>query len=63
MPRPKSEMTDSRKGISIRMSAWEHEVYIGLGGNKWIRALLKERKKEMVKEAHQKSPPSLKEKA
>jgi hypothetical protein len=63
MPRPKSEITGSGKGIGMRMSAWEHETYMALGGNRWLRAFLKQKKLEMVKGAHQKSPLSLKEKA
>jgi len=45
------------------MSAWEHETYMALGGNRWLREFLKQRRTEMVKEAHHKSPLSLKEKA
>ena len=63
MPRPKSELTDSGKSMGIRMSAWEHETYMALGGNRWLREFLKQRRIEMVKEAHHKSPLSLKEKA
>jgi len=63
MPRPKTELTGSTKLMAIRLTLWEHELYMSLGGARWVRRLLKERKKEMVKEAHQKSPPSLKEKA
>ena len=63
MPRPKSELTGSTKIIGIRLAVWEHELYMKLGGARWVRGLLKERKKEMVKEAHHKSPLSLKEKA
>ena len=61
MPRPKSELTDSGKSMGIRMSAWEHETYMALGGNRWLRAFLKEQRVEMVKGAHQKPPLSLKE--
>ena len=63
MPRPKSEMTGSTKTIGIRLAVWEHEVYMRMGGARWVRELLKEFKKKMVNEAHQKSPLSLKEKA
>jgi hypothetical protein len=41
----------------------EYEAYVSLGGIKWIRETLRAHKKEMVNEAHQKSPLSLKEKA
>ena len=61
MPRPKSEITGSGKGIGMRMSAWEHETYMALGGNRWLRAFLKQKRVEMVKEAHQKLPPLFKE--
>lgn len=45
----------------MRMSAWEHETYMALGGNRWLRAFLKQKRVEMVKEAHQKLPPLFKE--
>lgn len=61
MPRPKSEATGSGKGMGMRMSAWEHETYMALGGNRWLRKFLKQRRTEMVKEAHQKSPSVSKE--
>jgi hypothetical protein len=61
MPRPKSEITDSGKAMGMRMSAWEHETYMTLGGNKWLRATLKAHRMKLVKEAHQKPSPLLKE--
>ena len=63
MPRPKSEITKAGKTIGVRLTPNEYEAYVSLGGIKWIRETLRAYKKEMVKEAHQKSPPSLKEKA
>jgi len=42
MPRPKSEMTNSKKAIGVRMSEWEYQEWKRLGGTKWLRAFLKE---------------------
>jgi hypothetical protein len=51
MPRPKSEITGSGKSMGMRMSAWEHETYMALGGNKWLRAMIKNQRIAMITES------------
>lgn len=56
MPRPKSELTKSGKTIGVRVTQSEYEAYIKLGGIKWFRAFLKDRKfknKKMLIEEEQ----------
>jgi len=52
MPRPKSEMTNSKKAIGVRMTEWEYQEWVRLGGTKWLRQQLlnSKRKQLMVKE-------------
>lgn len=49
MPRPKSELTKSGKTIGVRVTQSEYEEYIKLGGGKWLRRVLKDRKFERKK--------------
>ena len=49
MPRPKSELTKSGKTIGVRVTQGEYEEYIKLGGGKWLRRVLKDRKFENKK--------------
>jgi len=52
MPRPKSEMTKSGRAVGVRMSEWEYQEWVRLGGTKWLRQQLMDskRKQLMVKE-------------
>jgi len=44
MPRPKSELTKSGKIIGVRVTQSEYEQWVKLGGSKWLRKLLQEKK-------------------
>jgi hypothetical protein len=44
MPRPKSELTKSGKTIGVRVTQSEYEQWVKLGGAKWLRKLLQEKK-------------------
>jgi hypothetical protein len=44
MPRPKSELTKNGKIIGIRITQSEYEQYMKLGGAKWLRKLLQEKR-------------------
>jgi hypothetical protein len=44
MPRPKTELTKSGKTIGIRVTQSEHAEYMDLGGGKWLRKLLQDRR-------------------
>ena len=48
MPRPKSELTKSGKTIGVRVTQSEYEQWIKLGGAKWLRKLLQEKKDAIV---------------
>jgi hypothetical protein len=48
MPRPKSEMTKSGKTIGVRVTQSEYEQWIKLGGAKWLRKLLQEKRDASV---------------
>jgi hypothetical protein len=44
MPRPKSELTKSGKAIGVRVTQSEYKQWVKLGGAKWLRKLLQEKK-------------------
>jgi hypothetical protein len=44
MPRPKTELTKSGKAIGIRVTQSEYEEYMNLGGGKWLRKMLQDRR-------------------
>jgi hypothetical protein len=44
MPRPKTELTKSGKAIGIRVTQSEYEEYMNLGGGKWLRRMLQDRR-------------------
>jgi hypothetical protein len=44
MPRPKSELTKSGKTIGIRVTQSEYAEYMQLGGGKWLRKMLQDRR-------------------
>jgi hypothetical protein len=44
MPRPKTELTKSGKTIGIRVTQSEYEEYMNLGGGKWLRKMLQDRR-------------------
>ena len=48
MPRPKSEMTNSGRNIGVRMSEWEYQEWVKLGGTKWLRQQLMDSKRKAV---------------
>jgi len=48
MPRPKSELTKSGKAIGVRVTQSEYEQYMKLGGAKWLRKLLQEKRDASV---------------
>jgi hypothetical protein len=48
MPRPKSELTKSGKTIGVRLTQSEYEQWVKLGGCKWLRKLLQEKKNASV---------------
>ena len=52
MPRPKSDLTKSGRAVGVRMSEWEYQEWVRLGGTKWLRQQLMDskRKQLMVKE-------------
>jgi hypothetical protein len=45
-------MTNSKKAIGVRMTEWEYQEWVRLGGTKWLRQQLlnSKRKQLMVKE-------------
>ena len=48
MPRPKSELTKSGRAMGVRLTEWEYQEWMKLGGTKWLRGLLKESKQKGV---------------
>ena len=48
MPRPKSELTNSKKAIGVRLTEWEYQEWIRLGGTKWLRQLLMDSKRKAL---------------
>ena len=48
MPRPKSEMTNSKKAIGVRMTEWEYQEWVKLGGTKWLRQQLLDSKRKQL---------------
>ena len=48
MPRPKSELTKSGRTIGVRVTQSEYEQYMKLGGAKWLRKLLQEKRDARV---------------
>ena len=44
MPRPKSELTNSGKMVSVRLTEAEYEQWVKLGASKWLRKLLQEKR-------------------
>ena len=48
MPRPKSEMTNSKKAIGVRMTEWEYQEWVKLGGTKWLRQQLLDSKRKQI---------------
>jgi len=48
MPRPKSEMTNSKKAIGVRMTEWEYQEWVRLGGTKWLRQQLLDSKRKQL---------------
>jgi hypothetical protein len=44
MPRQKTELTKSGKAIGVRLTQSEYEQWVKLGGGKWLRKLLQEKK-------------------
>ena len=48
MPRPKSELTKSGKIIGVRVTQSEYEQWLKLGGAKWLRKLLREKRDASV---------------
>jgi hypothetical protein len=48
MPRPKSELTKSGKAIGVRVTQSEYQQYMKLGGAKWLRKLLQEKRDASV---------------
>ena len=48
MPRPKSEMTNSKKAIGVRMTEWEYQEWVRLGGTKWLRQQLLDSKRKQI---------------
>jgi hypothetical protein len=49
MPRPKSELTGSKKAIGVRLTEWEFKEWTKLGGALWLRKQLLESKKKSEK--------------
>ena len=50
MPRPKSELTKSGRAIGVRLTDWEFQEWVKLGGYKWLRQKLMESKRKSVKD-------------
>ena len=48
MPRPKSELTKAGKIIGVRVTQSEYEQWVKLGGAKWLRKLLQEKRDAIV---------------
>jgi hypothetical protein len=48
MPRPKSELTNSKKAIGVRLTEWEYQEWIRLGSTKWLRQLLMDSKRKAL---------------
>lgn len=48
MPRPKSEMTNSKKAIGVRMTEWEYQEWVRLGSTKWLRQQLLDSKRKQL---------------
>jgi hypothetical protein len=44
-------MTYSKKAIGVRMTEWEYQEWVRLGGTKWLRAFLKESKRKAEQNA------------
>ena len=55
MPRPESELTKSGRAVGIRLTEWEYQEWMKIGGTKWLRAVLKEskQKKKGIFKAHE----------
>jgi hypothetical protein len=50
VPRPKSELTKSGRAIGVRLTDWEFQEWVKLGGYKWLRQKLMESKRKSVKD-------------
>jgi hypothetical protein len=46
VPRPKSELTRSGRGVGVRMSEWEYQEWVRLGATKWLRQQLMNSKRK-----------------
>jgi hypothetical protein len=46
MPRPKSELTATQKGIGARLTQWQYEEWKLLGASKWLKKILAESRKK-----------------
>lgn len=57
MPRPKSDLTKSGKAIGVRLTEWEFQEWVKLGGYKWLRQQLMDSKRKVVNDV-QKSKAS-----
>jgi len=50
MPRPKSELTTTQKRIGARLTQWQYQEWVRLGGTKWLKQMLAENRKKRVQE-------------
>jgi hypothetical protein len=50
MPRPKSDLTKSGRAIGVRLTEWEYQEWVKLGGYKWLRQQLRNSKNKSVKD-------------
>ena len=48
MPRPKSELTTTQKRIGARLTQWQYQEWVRLGGTKWLKQMLSEARKERL---------------
>ena len=48
MPRPKSDLTKSGKAIGVRLTEWEFQEWVKLGGYKWLRQQLMDSRRKAV---------------
>jgi hypothetical protein len=51
VPRPKSELTGSKKAIGVRLTEWEFKEWTKLGGARWLRKQLLDSKRNREKNA------------
>jgi len=41
-------MTNSKKAIGVRMTEWEYQEWVKLGGTKWLRQQLLDSKRKQI---------------